>query len=265
MKVFISADMEGLATTSTWGDCDPANPAYQRHTQEMTDEVLAACEGAFRAGATEIVVRDAHDNATNIDPLRLPPRVKLLRGWSGHPYQMVDGIDSTFDAAMFIGYHSPAGASGNALSHTISTRQMYIKLNGRDASEFMLHSYVCALEGVPCVFLSGDKALCEMESGLHPKLVTLPVKEGIGGVTRVYSPAEVHQAIREQTEKALRQDLSGAVIQLPAHFTLEICYKDHAQAMKVSYYPGVKRISNTTVVFETDSYFEVKQALSWII
>lgn len=75
----------------------------------------------------------------------------------------------------------------------------------------------------------------------------------------------MHQAIRKQTEKALRQDLSGAVIPLPEHFTLEICYKDHAQAMKVSYYPGVKRISNTTVVFETDSYFEVKQALSWII
>lgn len=265
MKVFISADMEGLASTSCWADCDPVNPAYKHQVQEMTEEVLAACEGAFSAGATEIVVRDAHDNATNIDPLRLPPRVKLLRGWSGHPYQMVDGIDSTFDAAMFIGYHSPAGASGNPLSHTINTRQMYIKLNGRDASEFMLHSYVCALEGVPCVFLSGDKALCEAEKDLHPKLVTLPVKEGCGGITCVYPPVEVHKAIREQTEKALRQDLSGAAIKLPEHFKLEICYKEHIQAMKVSFYPGVKRVSDTEIVFETDNYFEVKQALSWII
>lgn len=265
MKVFISADMEGLATTSTWADCDPASPTYQRQTQEMTDEVLAACEGAFSAGATEIVVRDAHDNATNIDPFRLPPRVKLLRGWTGHPYQMVDGIDSTFDAAMFIGYHSPAGTSGNSLSHTISTRQLYIKLNGRDASEFMLHSYVCALERVPCVFLSGDRALCEMERDLHPKLITLPVKEGSGGITCVYPPAEVHNAIRQQMEKALRQDLSDAVITLPEHFKLEICYKEHVQALKVSYYPGVKRTSDTTVVFETDNYFEIKQALSWII
>ena len=265
MKVFISADMEGLATISTWGDCDPANPAYGRQTQEMTDEVLAACEGAFNAGATEVVVRDAHDNATNIDPSRIPPRVKLLRGWNGHPYQMVAGIDSTFDAAMFIGYHSPAGRDGNCLSHTISGRQMFIRLNGRDASEFMLHSYLCALERVPCVFLSGDKALCEMESSLHPKLVTLPVKEGIGGVTCVYSPVEVHNAIREQTEKALRQDLRDAVITLPEHFTLEIGYKEHTQAMKASFYPGVKRTSETTVVFETDDYFAVKQALSWII
>ncbi len=265
MKVFISVDMEGLATTSTWDDCDPASPAYKRQTQEMTDEVLAACEGAFRAGATEVVVRDAHDNATNIDPLRMPPHVKLLRGWSGHPYQMVDGIDSTFDAAMFIGYHSPAGKSGSSLSHTISGRQMYIRLNGRDASEFMLHSYVCALERVPCVFLSGDKALCEMEKDLHPKLVTLPVKEGNGGITCVYSPAEVQNAIREQTEKALRQDLSDAFITLPEHFTLEVCYKDHVQARKVSFYPGVKRVSDTAVVFETDNYFEVKPALSWII
>lgn len=265
MKVFISADMEGLATTSTWRDCDPASPAYKEQTREMTDEVLAACEGAFNAGATEIVVRDAHDNATNIDPARIPPHVKLLRGWNGHPYQMVAGIDSTFDAAMFIGYHSPAGRPGNCLSHTISCGQMHIKLNGRDASEFLLHSYVCALERVPCVFLSGDKALCEMESGLHPKLVTLPVKEGCGGVTCVYSPAEVHSAIRTQAERALRQDLRGAAITLPEHFTLEICYKEHVQAMKASFYPGVKQVSDSTVVLETDNFFEVKQALSWII
>lgn len=265
MKVFISADMEGLATTSTWGDCEPENPAYPRQIQEMTDEVLAACEGAFNAGATEVVVRDAHHNATNIDPFRMPPRVKLLRGWTGHPYQMVDGIDSTFDAAMFIGYHSPAGAPGNPLSHTISGRQMYLRLNGRDASEFMLHSYVCALEGVPCVFLSGDKALCELDGSLHPKLVTLPVKECNGGITCVYSLAEVHDAIRQQVEKALRQDLSDAAITLPEHFKLEIGYKEHTKAQKVSYYPGVRRVSATEVVFETDNYFEVKQALSWII
>lgn len=265
MKVFISADMEGLATTSTWDDCDPASPSYKWQTKEMTDEVLAACEGAFSAGATEVVVRDAHHNATNIDPLRMPPRVKLLRGWTGHPYQMVDGIDGTFAAAMFIGYHSPAGASGNALSHTVSGKPLSIRLNGRDASEFMLHSYVCALEGVPCVFLSGDKALCELESGLHPKLVTLPVKEGNGGLTCAYSPAEVHDAIRRETERALRQDLRGAAIALPEHFKLEIRYKDHAHALKVSFYPGVRRVSSTEVVLETDSYYEVKQALSWIL
>lgn len=265
MKVFISADMEGLATTSSWDDCEPTAPAYQRQAREMTDEVLAACEGAFSAGAEEVVVRDAHDSAANIDPLRIPSRVKLLRGWTGHPYQMVEGIDSTFDAAMFIGYHSPAGASGNPLSHTMSTRPMYVRLNGRDASEFMLHSYACALERVPSVFLSGDRALCEAESGLHPKLVTLPVKEGEGGITCVYSPEDAHSAIREQTERALRQDLRDAVITLPEHFTLEICYKEHTRAMKMSFYPGVKRVSNTTLIFETDHYFEVLRALSWIL
>ena len=65
-----------------------------------------------------ILVRDAHDTGTNLDARALPACAELIRGWSGHPYCMVEGIDSSFDAALFIGYHSAAGRDGNPLSHT---------------------------------------------------------------------------------------------------------------------------------------------------
>ena len=97
MKVFISADIEGVATTLSHEDCRPGNPNYPYHCDEMTKEVLAACEGAMEAGADEIVIKDAHGPACNIDSKVLPPCAQIIKGWSGHPFLMVEGLDKSFD------------------------------------------------------------------------------------------------------------------------------------------------------------------------
>ena len=113
MKVFISADIEGVATTAKWPETNPSEREYSYHREEMTQEVLAACHAAIDSGATEILIKDAHGPATNIDSRQLPECASIVKGWEGHPYMMVQGIDRTFDAAMFIGYHSEAGGTGN--------------------------------------------------------------------------------------------------------------------------------------------------------
>lgn len=264
MKVFISADIEGITTTTFWDETDPEKEEYKQYAEQMTKEVLAACEGANKAGATEIVVRDAHGYANNIDINQLPSNVKLIRGWSGHPYSMVEGIDSTFDAAIFIGYHAAASRSGNPLSHTESLRPLYVKINGRIASEFMLFSYAANLEKVPVVFLSGDKMLCDDSKDLHPKLITCAVKEGIGESTITYNPKVTLKMIKEKVEQSLKQDITTALTELPKEFTLEICYKDHINAEKFSYFPGVKKINDNTVIFETDNYFELLRVFKFI-
>ena len=82
MKVFISADIEGIASTVSWDECRPGSAAYDKASRQMTDEVLAACEGAFAAGADEILVKYAHGPGTNIDIYRIPEKVRLLRRWS---------------------------------------------------------------------------------------------------------------------------------------------------------------------------------------
>lgn len=264
MKVFISADIEGITTTTFWDETIPTKPGYKEHAEQMTKEVVAACEGAIEAGATEIVVRDAHGYANNIDINQLPSNAKLIRGWSGHPYLMVYGIDKTFDAAIFIGYHSCASRCGNPLSHTESLRPLYVKINGRLASEFMLFSYAAVLENVPTVFLSGDKMLCEDYQDLHPKLITCPVKDGVGAATINYNPKETLKSIKTGVEKALKQDLKNSIPVLPKEFELEICYKDHEKAEKFSYFPGVKKINDNTVVFKTDNYFELLRVFNFI-
>ena len=143
MKVFISADIEGTTLTSRWDETHPVNETAKARpfTEQMTREVKAACEGAIAAGATEIVVKDAHGPGVNLDLTQLPECVQVVRNWCGHPYAMVYGVDETFDAAMFVGYHAAAGRPGNPLSHTYSTATTEVRLNGQVCSEFMLYSW----------------------------------------------------------------------------------------------------------------------------
>lgn len=168
MKLFISADIEGCAGLALTGETHKAEAVYQAFAKEMTEEVLAACEAAREAGADEIVVRDGHGDASNIDPLRMPDYVTLIRGKSGHPYNMMYGIDETFDGVLYIGYHAPAGDPEFAISHTSTGNSLYIHLNGKVMSECMLNSYTAAFKGVPVLFLSGDEKICRLAKELVP-------------------------------------------------------------------------------------------------
>ena len=265
MKVYISADIEGIASTATWDDCSKGTAEYEKARQQITREVLAACEGAFAAGADEILIKDAHGPGTNIDIYQMPENVRLIRRWSQHPYVMAEGIDETFDAAMFIGYHSAAGKDGNFLAHTLSKKPAYVKINGEYASEFMIYSWAAAYEGVPTVFLSGDKQLCEESADLHPNLVTAAVKEGDYESAICMSPAEAVKNIRKGAEAALRQNLRDALIELPPYFEVEIRYKEHADSAKPSFYPGVVRKDSHTIFYETDNYFDVLTLLNFVL
>lgn len=267
MKVFISCDIEGVTTTTNWDETDTQSKLHlsAASARQMTLEVKAACEGAIAAGADHILVKDAHETATNIDISELPECVEIIRGWSGHPYCMAYGIDSSFDAAMFVGYHAAAGRGGNPLSHTMATHIFSIQLNGEPCSEFMLYSRACALEGVPTVFLSGDRMLCEDSQPLHPKLVTVAVKDGLGGSTRSLSPKLALRRIREESERALRQNLKDALCALPEEYTFEVCYKEHRWAARMGWFPGFEQVDANTIRLRTRSYFEVLRAANFVL
>jgi len=266
MKVFISADIEGITTTANWNECNTSHASYPLHAGQMTEEVLAACEGAIAAGATEIAVKDAHSSGFNIDPTRFPEQVTLIRGLSGCPEYMVEGIDPSFDAAMFVGYHSAAGRGGNPMAHTItSVGPVFISINGRTASEFLLYSLAAAYYSVPTVFLSGDKTLCEDHVDLHPSLVSVAVKDSLGGAVHCRSAAMMLAEIRAKSEKALRQNLQTAKIKLPESFDVEVRFKVHTQAVKASHFPDVRKTGDHTVAFNRNDYYEVLRTLMWII
>lgn len=265
MNVFISADIEGIATTVLWEQATKTGYGYEAACRQMTAEVAAACEGARAAGATYIRVKDAHGSGTNLIPELLPRYAELTRAGCGSPWSMVYGVDEGFDAAMFVGYHCAAGRNGNPLSHTETKSTVSVKLNGVKCSEFQLYSWAAATAGVPSVFLAGDEMLCRDSAGLHPHLVTVPVKRGFGGAITGLQPEEACSRIRAGAEAALRQEFRGGLPQLPEHFVFEVLYKEHTAAVRASSFPGCHLVDDNTVRLETDNYWDVLTAVVWIL
>ena len=124
LKVFISVDMEGVAGVVNWEDVNRTGKDYDLFRKIMTKETNAAIEGAIAAGATDILVRDSHGSARNILPHLLDKRARLLRDWSGSQFSMMEGIDKTYDAVVFIGYHAKAGTEDSPLAHTMSSSRI---------------------------------------------------------------------------------------------------------------------------------------------
>lgn len=222
MKVYISADIEGVTGVTHWDETDLDKAVSAGACEQMTAEVVAACEGALESGAGEILVKDAHDSGRNIIASKLPRAARLIRGWEPHPFMMMQGLDETFDAAAFIGYHSRAGANTNPLAHTMTTACTRITVNGFEASEFLINTYTAAMLKVPVIFVSGDQGLCAEAAGLNPAMGAVAVKEGVGDSTISIHPELATARIKAGMAKALKGDLSKCRVALPEHFSMEI-------------------------------------------
>ncbi|MCZ8167086.1 M55 family metallopeptidase [Silanimonas sp.] len=265
-KLFISADIEGVACISAPVEVDKAHPAeYAPFQRQMTAEVAAACAGAWAAGVESIVIKDAHWTARNIDPHQLAvpagKALKLIRGWSGHPFAMVQGLDESFDAVAFIGFHAAGGCGGNPLAHTVSSRAFArVELNGRTASECLIYAYAAASVGVPLVFLSGDQQLCDEASGLIDGLQTVATLQGFGASVQSILPAEAVQRIQAGVQAAVQLSARGPVVAppaLPEAFNFKLCFNKASDAYAKSFYPQVQQVSDTELVLETRRYFDV--------
>ena len=140
MKIYISSDIEGTSGASNWDEAlDTAHHKFLG--PQMTREVAAAARAALESGAQEVLVRDAHAGALNIDPAGLPWGTKLLRGWAPDIYCMMSGIDrDTYDAVLFTGYHCGAKNPGNPLSHTMHRYVDSVLINGEPVSEFVINA-----------------------------------------------------------------------------------------------------------------------------
>ena len=266
MRVFISADIEGVAGITSWDEARKSHPDYAEFRRQMTAEVRAACEGAQAAGAQAITVKDAHGSARNLLASELPRPAQLIRGWSGHPFAMVQGLDESYAAALFIGYHARAGAGGNPLAHTSSSAKLqHVRLNGVPASEYLLHAYAAATVGVPVVFVSGDQTLCGEVRETSPRTHTFATKWGEGASQHSLHPLEAVDGIRAGVTSALHDRAAIAPLLLPPSFVVEIEYKEHANAYYRSFYPGATRIAPNTVRFTAGDCFEMLRALSFLI
>ncbi len=264
MKIYVSADIEGVTGVTHWDETELSKSDSQAACEQLTREVVAACEGALAAGATELLVNDAHDTGRNISAAELPRPARLIRGWSEHPLLMVQELDASYHGVLMIGYHSRAGSGGSPLAHTLVPRLAELRLNGRAVGEYHLYVLAAALHEVPVMFLAGDRGICEEAEQLQPGLTTVAVQEGMGDSTISLHPELARERIREGVERALAADRDSLKITLPDEFLVEIRYRTQQEAYKQSFYPGAELIDPHTLRFHTTDYFEVLRLLIFV-
>jgi len=258
MKLFISSDMEGVTGVTAWEDVRKGTSSYEYFREQMTNEISAICESAKKLGYTDILVKDAHSTARNILIDKLPSGVKLFSGWAKDPFTMMSGLDNSFDAVFFTGYHAGAFFDGNPLAHTMSSERIfYFKINDEYVSEFLLNSYIAAYFEVPIVGIAGDERICNYAKKVVPNITPMPVKKGIGSGVISLTSNDALNMISNKTTEALNNDLSLCLLDLPEYFNCELCFRDLSLAHKASFYKGAVKKDAQTVLFETADFYEV--------
>jgi D-amino peptidase len=253
LKVHISADMEGIAGVVDQHQMGPKGFEYGQFRKFMTAEVNAAIDAAREAGATEIVVGDSHGNGLNLLLDVLPQDIELVRAWP-RPLGMMEGIDDTFDAAIFIGYHASAGNTGGIAAHTMSGSDFSsVKINGVEITEGGINALIAGHFGVPVVMISGDDAavreVSEMVGPIEGAVVKWHYSHTSG---RTLMPEAAQALIREKVKAGLvrRHDLKPYRIEGP--LSLDLVFKNAKAADLIAYLPNVELIDNHTVRYVGD-------------
>jgi D-amino peptidase len=265
LKVYISADMEGLAGVVTQEQLGPGGFEYQRFREIMTAEVLAAIEGARAAGATEILVSDSHGNGQNLLIELLPEDVRVIRSWP-RPLGMMEGIDATFDAVIFVGYHAGATNPEGVRAHTFSSANYAdVRLNGRSVAESVFNAAVAGHFGVPVVLITGDDATVAELEAVVPMVAGAVVKRAIGfHSAETLTPLAAQSLIRRRSEEALRDRARVMPFHLSTPVTLELTFKNYRPAEVLAFLPNVERPAARTIRFVGRDMVEVAAFMAFV-
>ena len=250
LKVYISVDMEGVAGAVTADQLIPSGFEYERFRRFMTDETMAAVRAANEAGAGEIVVSDSHGNGENLLIEAFPKNVRIVRSWPRHGGMMA-GLDSSFSAAIFVGYHASTTNPKGVRAHTFSSAHYArVTLNGNAVTEGEYNAAYAGAKGVPVIFVSGDDvAVAEIKSRLGD-IETVETKKSLGfHSAETLTPEVSCEKISIGVKSALSRlhDFKPYVIKTPV--TLEITFKNYTPAELLSYLRSVQRIDSHTIRF----------------
>ncbi|MDZ7769541.1 MAG: M55 family metallopeptidase [Woeseiaceae bacterium] len=262
LKIYISADMEGVAGAVTDEQLGPGGFEYERFRGFMTDEVNACIEAAREAGATEILVSDSHGNGQNLLIERLPDDVMVVRSWP-RPLGMMEGIDDSFDAVIFIGYHSSTDNSRGVRAHTMSSANVTgLHINGMSMSEGSINAAIAGHFGVPVVMISGDDVAVAETTEIVGDMEGAVVKYARGfHSAQTLTPAAAQQVIRERTIAALERLDEFEPYVLKGPLTVDLSLKHYRPVELLAYLPIIERLNSHTVRYVADNILEVSNFL----
>jgi D-amino peptidase len=264
-KVLISVDMEGITGVVTGDQLGPTGFEYARFREFMTAEAIAAVEAAKESGATEILVVDAHGNGQNLLIERFPSDVRVVRSWP-RSLMMVEGVDSTFAAVVFIGYHSATTNTRGVRAHTISSGTLAaVELNGVAMPESGINAAIAGHFGVPVVAISGDDAAVAEAQQLIGAMEGAVVKRSLSfHSANTMTPQAGQALIREKVKAGLakRATLKPYVMRGPVR--LDITFKSYTPAEIVAYLPGIQRLTSHSIRFTGRDMIEVSRFIEFL-
>ncbi|KPL71483.1 hypothetical protein ADN00_17550 [Ornatilinea apprima] len=256
MKLLIAADMEGISGVVNWNQVTSTHPDYARFRRLMTQDVNAAIDGAFRGGASEIIVADGHAGGYNILIEELDPRVSLNSG-NPAPWAMIQGIDASFQGVMFIGYHAHMGTQSANLDHTWSSSQVAnVWLNERLVGEAQINGGICGHYDVPVLMASGDQALAADLTEWIPGIEMAVVKQATSRYSgQCLPPAVSQKRISAAAEQAVKKALQGGAprpLQFEAPVTVTVEFMHSAMADGAALLPYAQRVDARKVSFKAE-------------
>jgi len=265
LKIYISADMEGIAGVVSDAQLGPEGWEYGRFREFMTGEVNAAIDAARAAGATDILVSDSHGNGQSLLLDRLPPDVMVIRSWP-RPLGMMEGIDETFDGVIFIGYHSSTDNTRGVRAHTMSSANITsLRLNGRIMSEGSLNAAIAGHFGVPVIMVSGDDVAVAENQVIVGNMEGAVVKWALGfHSARTMTPEAAQEVIRTRAASAITRidEFEPYVLEPPIE--VELSLKHYRPVEVLGYLPNVERINSHTIRFVAEDMTEVSRFLSFV-
>ncbi len=264
MNIFISADVEGVAGIASWSQIIADGDDYSIGRSLMTGEVNAAIEGAIAAGAQQVVVNDSHARMTNLLPETLNPSARLI---SGHfkPHYMLQGLDESFDAAFFVGYHGAIGEPEAILAHTYNPRAIWeAKVDGRVVGEIGINYLMCEYFGVPLTLVTGDQSTAREARAIAPAVRTAEVKRSFGRYSAdSMSPLNARALIRQTAKESLASLPSLEPVRRPVDVELTFLVAD--MAAMAEWVKGVQRTGPRTVTYRSADGLEAYQRFHAIV
>lgn len=260
MKIYICADIEGIAGVVSFQHLSPEGFEYQRAREWMTAEVAAAAEAALEGGASEVVISDSHGNGQNLLMERLPRDCTLIRSWP-RPLEMMQGIEAGgFSGVMLIGHHSGHTGERGVMAHTFTGAIMEVRLNGEPASETRFNAALAGHFNVPVLLATGDDAYVEHVRGLLGGIETVTTKWVIGDYSaRTRMPAASADLVRAAAAKAMSRRDEASPYRVSEPVQLDIVYKQRLPAEVMGMMPGVERIGPTTIRFRARTILEASR------
>ena len=266
MKIYISADLEGINGIMHSSQTQPGEPGYERAVALMHKELAVVIDGIYSAGSvSEIFVADAHYDARNLRQELLPKGVSVINGWQ-RPYSMMSGVsgqigaktivDKGFDGVFFLGYHARAGVGNGVLSHTYRSQVfMDVKLNGVQVGETGLNAALAGYFGVPIAFLSGDDTTCNEARNLLGNLTCVVVKKAISRYSAIMLPeAEALDALHKGAAEAISKRDYWNIFTAPRPSTLTLTMFDPSMADAAELLPQVKRLDDRVIELNHQDY-----------